>query len=156
MFYWVFLAGKAHNFSPRLKSTNHSNRGIPTTFESNGIFENLKWHSLAVRGPKQDEAMECYFVWRQCFVFPMVIWHCRLGDRKCICDSLLCPSYPLQLHLVISAGWRHILESPWKNSIHFSGTWKSPWNALPQNVFRWQLVGIKTRSMTTDEMFFTM
>ena len=36
---------KAHHFSQRLKSMIHSNRGIPTTFESNGIFENLKCHS---------------------------------------------------------------------------------------------------------------
>jgi len=39
------LGSKAHHFSRRLKSTNHSNMGIPTTFESNGIFENLKCHS---------------------------------------------------------------------------------------------------------------
>ena len=27
------------------RDTNHSNRGIPSIFESNGIFENLKCHS---------------------------------------------------------------------------------------------------------------
>jgi len=36
---------KAHHFSRWLKSMNHSNMGIPTTFESNGIFWNLKCHS---------------------------------------------------------------------------------------------------------------
>ena len=41
----------------------------------------------------------------QCFVFPSVLWHCWLGDRKGIRPTKRCDAYSQRFHCRTNAGW---------------------------------------------------